>query len=94
MSNIEEALQLRKHNIKQPILILGYIDPECAQLLIDNDIVQCVFSKEYGHKLAKKASELGKEIKIHIKIDTGRGRIGFLCKQEDELDIESIYEYG
>ena len=92
VSNIEEALQLRRYNVKQPILILGYTDPECVNLLANNNITQCVFSKEYGYKLAEKASKIRKQIQIHIKIDTGMGRIGFSCNREDELDIEAIYE--
>lgn len=92
VSNIEEALQLRQHNITQPILVLGYTDPQCASLLALNNISQCVFSKEYGYELSKKASALGTRVNIHIKLDTGMGRIGFSCKHEKALDVESISE--
>ena len=89
VSNIEEALQLREKNITVPILILGYTPEECAGLLSHYDITQTVYSYDYGKKLAAVADELGVKVRIHIKIDTGMGRIGFLCrdKEHNELDL-------
>lgn len=85
VSNIEEAIQLRNAEVSLPILILGYTDPRCASLLAEKKITQCVFSYEYGKSLAKNALEQGVEVTIHIKIDSGMGRIGFQCIEE-ELD--------
>lgn len=87
VSNIEEALQLRKKRITLPILILGYTPEECAGVLAANAITQTVYSYEYGKRLADCAETLGVQVKIHIKLDTGMGRIGFLCRRsaEDEL---------
>lgn len=79
VSNIEEALQLRRADITLPILILGYTDPQCANELAVNTISQCVFSLDYARALSEHAT---REINIHIKIDTGMGRIGF---QQDQL---------
>ena len=79
VSNIEEALQLRSNQIIKPILILGYTPVECAALLSTNNISQCVYSLEYAEKL--NAQEV--DVKVHIKLDTGMGRIGF---RQDELD--------
>lgn len=79
VSNIEEALQLRRANIILPILILGYTDPQCANLLAESNISQCVFSLDYAKALSVNAIA---SLKIHIKIDTGMGRIGF---QSEEL---------
>lgn len=90
VSNIEEAMQLRHSNITLPILILGYTDPRCALLLSTNDISQCVFSKEYGESLAQQAVKGGCSVKIHIKLDTGMGRIGFPCRKENRLPISEI----
>ncbi len=83
VSNIEEALELRKYGIKKPILILGYTPVECVEILKENDISQCVYSKEYALKLSEKAVEKNVEIKVHIKLDTGMSRLGFNCKNED-----------
>ena len=76
VSNIEEALQLRYGGITASVLILGYTPINCATLLAENDISQCVYSYEYAKELAL-ANQSEKKIKIHIKIDTGMGRIGF-----------------
>ncbi len=88
VSNIEEALQLRNGGIKLPILILGYTPEECAELLSDNNISQCVYSSDYANRLSSCAKAKGKTVKVHIKLDTGMGRIGFKC---DGNEIEEIY---
>ena len=91
VSNIEEALQLRQCSITLPILILGYTPPECAETLAKNNITQCVYSYDYGMRLAESAKSCGLKVKIHIKLDTGMGRIGFLChSSRNELD-EAIF---
>ncbi|MBQ9085799.1 MAG: alanine racemase [Clostridia bacterium] len=86
VSNLEEALQLRHHQITLPILILGYTPEECAPLLAKHRISQCVYSRDYGFKLAREARKAGVRIRIHIKLDTGMGRIGFLSRGEDSLE--------
>lgn len=79
VSNLEEALQLRQAQIRLPILILGYSPTECAALLAEHDFSQCVYSYEYGEELADCAERAGVRVKIHLKLDTGMGRIGFRC---------------
>lgn len=91
VSNIEEALQLRNNGISLPILVLGYTSAECAEVLAKNDIIQCVFSYEYGLSLAKVAREKKVKVKIHIKLDTGMGRIGFVCRDGND-EINKIAE--
>lgn len=83
VSNIEEALELRNSGITLPLLILGYTPPECAEELCRNDISQCVYSLEYAQALSLYAQNFGGVINAHIKIDTGMGRIGFACNDED-----------
>ena len=85
VSNIEEAIQLRNAKIILPILILGYTDPRCAVELSKYNITQCVFSSEYGKALSENAVEHDVSVNIHIKIDSGMGRIGFRYNK-DELD--------
>lgn len=82
VSNIEEAMQLRKNCINKPILVLGYTPYECAEILAQYNISQAVFSLEYAQKLNKFAAESGEKIKIHIKLDSGMGRLGFSCKHK------------
>lgn len=90
VSNIEEAIQLRNNKISLPILILGYTDPRCAMMLAENNITQCVFSCEYGDSLSRNAVEQGVVVKIHIKLDTGMGRIGFRCVSEELDQVKQI----
>lgn len=92
VSNIQEALQLRRQRITLPILILGYSSSRCAKLLADHHITQCVFSYEYGMELARAAAEARVTVKIHIKIDTGMGRIGFLCRDATHNELEAVAE--
>ncbi len=77
VSNLEEALQLRQGNIHLPILILGYTPPECAGVLAKQEISQCVYSRGFGEALSQAAMSEGVRVRIHVKIDTGMGRIGF-----------------
>ena len=79
---------MRQNQVILPILILGYTFYDYAKILANNDSTQCVFSYEYGMKLAKKAREQDVTVKAHIKIDTGMGRIGFLCRGTSQNEIE------
>ncbi len=85
VSNIEEAIQLRDCGIKIPILILGYTPIECVNALAENDISQCVYSSEYAKELSRFATAARVNVKIHIKLDTGMGRIGFQYGSKDTV---------
>ena len=76
VSNLAEALQLRRVGIRKPILILGYTPPEEAEKLVYNDISQAVFSTEYAEALSAQAVLSHVKVNAHIKIDTGMSRIG------------------
>ena len=89
VATLSEALELREAGIKVPILILGYTDVSFAEMLINNDIEQTVYSLDYAKELSKKAEALGKIAKIHIAVDTGMGRIGFL---PNEKSVEEVVE--
>lgn len=80
-SKIEEAFQLRNHQITAPIIILGYTPAECAGLLSVNNISQCVYSFKYAEKL----NAQGVKVKVHIKLDTGMGRIGFRPEEIEDV---------
>ena len=84
VSNIEEALQLREIGITKPVLILGYTPPEMAALLADNNVSQALLNEEYGLSLGAAAKKCGKTVKVHVKIDSGMGRIGFVHHRADD----------
>ena len=93
VSNAEEAIQLRKAGISKPIMVLGYSPLETTELLAEYKISQCVHSYEYGKALAEDAKKKNVKIAIHIKIDTGMGRIGFPFRGYDEnARIDEIVE--
>lgn len=88
VSNIDEAMTLRECGIERPILILGYTPVELAKTLSDNGIIQCVFSSEYAAELSRCAVLDGVTVDIHIKLDTGMGRIGFDCRDDSLCGID------
>ena len=79
VSCLDEALELRHNGITMPILILGHTPREYTGVLIDNDITQTVSAHAKALEYSAEASSLGRELKIHIKLDTGMSRLGFLC---------------
>lgn len=90
---ITEAVELRKNNIKAPIMILGYTPLEFGETLVNNDIEQTVYDLEYAKSLSDIAINMGKKAKIHIALDTGMGRIGFLPNEDSlkkVLEIASL----
>lgn len=83
VSNIEEAMQLRENGIESSILILGFTPADLASVLAENNISQAVFSDEYAADLSRCAIESGVTVKIHIALDTGMSRIGFMYQDTD-----------
>ncbi|NTV91322.1 MAG: alanine racemase [Clostridiales bacterium] len=78
VSMLDEAIQLRKLGVEVPILILSYTDPSRAREIIENEVTQTVFSHDLAEALSAAAVELGRDIRIHVKIDTGMTRVGFM----------------
>ena len=79
VSCLDEALELRDGGITMPILILGHTPHEYTGTLINNNITQTVTCLAKALEYSSEAEKLGKRLKIHIKLDTGMSRLGFLC---------------
>ena len=92
VSNIEEAMQLRENGISLPILILGFTPACLAGELAANNISQAVFSLDYAKELSEYAVKENVSVKIHIKLDTGMSRIGFMYQniERDQHSLEQI----
>ncbi len=73
---LDEALELRSHFPKTPILILGYSPNSNASMLIDNDLSAMIFSLEQAEVFSQMALKSQKRLKVHLKIDTGMHRLG------------------
>ncbi|MCE5285348.1 MAG: alanine racemase [Pelosinus sp.] len=100
---LQEAIELRQANFSAPILILGYTPPSGAEEVVANNISQTVFSVEAAQALSDAAVKLKKKVKVHIKVDTGMGRIGiepaltgqfaaFLAKLPG-IEIEGVFSH-
>lgn len=94
VSNIDEGIEIRKGGSKLPIVILGYTPVSEAKNLAAYNISQAVFSLEYAKELSEKCVEEDCICKMHIKVDSGMSRIGFMCQEfpRDEYSIEEICE--
>ena len=90
VSNADEAMELRKFGFALPILVLGIIFPEDYHRIIENDIAITVDTPEAARLLSQEAQRLGKDAHIHIKLDTGMGRIGFACNKTSAEQIQEI----
>ena len=100
----EEAHVLREAGVKKPILILGYTFPYCYEELIREEIRPAVYRRDTVEELAAAAAKVAKKAKVHIKVDTGMGRIGITPDEEGlefvrfliehpELEVEGIFTH-
>lgn len=93
---LDEALELRRAGITAPILVLGYTPPEAIPLAAEHDITLTVYSYEVLEALRNRASRAvegptasgHKPLRIHIKLDTGMGRLGLYTESEAIAFIE------
>jgi len=76
VATLDEALYLREKKIKKPILVLGSVLPKEAEPAVKNDITLTLCHMELAKAIDKAAAKLKKKADVHIKIDTGMGRIG------------------
>lgn len=76
VATVEEGLELRRAGFNVPILILGLIPHEAAEAVVANDLTQAVADLELAEKISAAAVRLCKVAKVHLKIETGMGRIG------------------
>ncbi|MDB5085234.1 MAG: alanine racemase [Bacilli bacterium] len=86
VSSIDEGVELREGGISAPILVLGYSSPAYAQDIVGYGLTQTVFTEDILQALSDAAIQLKKTAKIHIKVDTGMGRIGI-------RDLDHAYRF-
>ena len=108
ISNLDEAEELRVNGITAPILMLGFSPAYQAERIIRLNVTQAVPNLEIAKQFDETAAKLGKKMKVHVKLDTGMGRLGFQCDeahfdksvaeilevlQLKNLDIEGIFTH-
>lgn len=100
---LDEALSLREKGIDAPILVLGATKPEYVNIAAKNNIVLTVFQEEWVIK-AKEMLSKDLTISIHLKLDTGMGRIGIrdkttlekievLIKEDERIQLEGVFTH-
>jgi alanine racemase len=90
VARIEEAIRIREADIEVPILIFGYTLPELATDILKYDLTQTVYTYQSAQALSRTATSLKKKIKIHLKVDTGMGRLGLLPQDFQENHSDAI----
>ena len=91
VSSLDEARELRRGGITMPVLILGHTPPEMTPQLIRYDLTQTVSALAKAEEFSKAAQAAGGVLKVHIKVDTGMSRLGFLVRGERFADgVEAI----
>lgn len=91
VSSVKEAMLLRNSlNKDVRILVLGYTYENLSDIVVLNDIRLCVYTRHLALSLSKMALHHNKLARIHIKLDTGMGRIGYRCLDSDLKEIEEI----
>jgi alanine racemase len=86
---LDEAIRLRNYGITAPIVILGHTTNEEMEKVVRYDLIQTIYTVESAKALSQAAVWLGKEAVVHVKVDTGMGRIGFL---PDDNSIRAIVD--
>ena len=90
VATLSEGVELRRAGIKAPILILGFIPESQNHIAIENDIIETIFNYESAEAISDTAKKMNKVAKIHIKIDSGMGRIGFRPENKSIEEIVKI----
>ncbi|MBO8169238.1 MAG: alanine racemase [Thermoanaerobacteraceae bacterium] len=101
---LQEALQLRNAGFSVPILILGYTPVDQMDLVVANDLRQTIYTWEQAEALSAAAARAKRKARVHVKIDTGMGRIGMLPGADTigqvlriarlpHLEVEGIYTH-
>lgn len=88
VASVDEALTLRKSLIKIPILNLGAFLKSDIEILLENDVTATVADFDLARRLDKAAGRLKKKARVHIKIDTGMGRLGVWHKEADAFILK------
>ena len=90
VATLDEAVVLRKNELKKPILVLGCIFPDQWEAMIENEVRMTTYTVEMAKGVSNLAVKMGKDAYIHIKLDTGMSRLGFQIHEDSVDAIEEI----
>jgi len=92
VATLGEAVQLRRGGYTVPIMVLGYTPEDQGQVVIDNNIIQTVYTYSQALAFSNFAKQANKDITVHLKIDTGMSRLGFQPNDQAINDIKEIFK--
>jgi alanine racemase len=104
VARVSEGVELREAGIDAPVLVLGYLTPEQYSEAVYYQLTQAVYTLDMGIALGEVAARLGTKAKVHLKVDTGMGRLGWhdsphlvqdileLARQPN-LELEGIFTH-
>ncbi|OHW62081.1 alanine racemase [Andreesenia angusta] len=87
---VSEALELRNAGLTEDIMILGYTPHELFREAISRGVILTVYNREGAEAISEEAKSLGRVAKVHVKIDTGMGRLGFRAGEKAVEEIVSL----
>ena len=100
---VDEAVDLRQAGIKAPIQILGYTDPSLFAKLVQYNLTPTIFGLDTAEQFSSQARQHNVVLPVHIKVDTGMGRVGLLPEEAlevitrvallDGLKIEGLFTH-
>lgn len=104
VATLSEGIQLRRSGVKLPIMIFGYTPVEYWEKVLQYNLIQTIYTLEQARALSEFTSSSNQKIKIHLKIDTGMSRLGFIIGpdtldkvkevcQLPGLEVEGIYTH-
>jgi alanine racemase len=78
VARLSEGIELRRAGVRAPILLFGYTPPENLEPVFEHDLTPTVYSSQTAREFSAKAASAGRQLAVHLKIDTGMGRLGVL----------------
>lgn len=93
VATLDEAIILRTEGIQKPILVLGCVFPDQYMEMLKHDIRMNVYTEEMAESISQMAAREGMTAYMHIKLDTGMGRLGFDISADSVSAIQRISEF-
>ena len=103
VASLAEALELREAGIEAPVLVMSYLPVQGVRLALRHDITATIYDLDQAYAYDRAAREAGGRLRVHVKIDTGMGRLGILASEAvaafrslitlNALAIEGIYTH-
>ncbi len=76
VATLDEGVELRRAGVGKPVLVLGFTPPDDAERAVDNDLAVTIFQADVARALSQAAARRGRAARVHMKVDTGMGRLG------------------